>query len=243
MAERKGKLRIAALADMHVHENRRGEYHDLLADIARKADILVLCGDLTNRGTPGEAEALAEELSAARNLRVLGVLGNHDFESGQQAEVRHILCAAGVTLLEGEPQEIGEIGFAGAKGFCGGFGRNQLAPWGEDMIKQFVRETVDESLALESDLGKLRTPKKVAVLHYAPVPDTVVGEPPEIFPFLGASRLAEPADRFDVDLVFHGHAHRGSHTGKTVKGIPVYNVALPLMQHIKPDEPYCLLEL
>jgi Icc-related predicted phosphoesterase len=146
-------------------------------------------------------------------------------------------------MLEGEPCEIGSVGFAGIKGFCGGFGRHMLAPWGEEIVKLFVRETIDEALQLESELGKLRTEFRIAVLHYAPVRDTVEGEPPEIFPFLGASRLAEPVDRFEVTAVFHGHAHHGSPEGRTTGGVPVYNVSLPLMRRVNPERPYYLLEL
>ena len=243
MAEKDKKIRIAAVADIHVTENARGTYHDLLADICQKADILVLAGDITNRGLPREAEILVEELATACRMPVVGVLGNHDFECGQQEEVSRILCQAGVIMLDDQPAEIQGVGFAGAKGFCGGFARHALAPFGEEMIKTFVRETLDETLRFESALARLRTEHKIAVLHYAPIRDTVEGEPLEIFPFLGSSRLAEPIDRFGVTAVFHGHAHNGSPRGKTLGGIPVYNVAFPIMRTVSPEQPYLLLTL
>lgn len=236
------KMRIAAVGDIHVGESSGGACRRLLSDMCGRADVLLLCGDLTNRGLPREAEVLAEELAVCR-IPILAVLGNHDFECGQQEEVKHIICHAGVKMLDDEPCEIENVGFAGVRGFCGGFDRHMLAPWGEQMIKSFVRETIDETLLLESGLAKLRTEHKIAVLHYAPVRKTVEGEPPEIFPFLGSSRLAEPIDRFGVATAFHGHAHNGSPEGKTLTGIPVYNVALPLMRRANPEQPYFLLEL
>lgn len=237
-----GKVRVAALGDIHVREGDGALYRDLLADISQNADILVLCGDLTNRGLPNEAETLAEELRSCK-IPVVGVLGNHDFECGHQDEVKHIICQAGMILLEDEPHEIMGVGFAGVKGFCGGFDGHSLAPFGEESIKNFVHETVDETLRLESGLARLRTQHKVAVLHYAPVRDTVLGEPPEIFPFLGSSRLAEPIDRYDVSFVVHGHAHHGAHVGKTIKGIPVYNVAHAIMREIDEQRPYLVVDL
>jgi Icc-related predicted phosphoesterase len=164
-------------------------------------------------------------------------------ESGQTDELVTTLCSGGLTILDNEPIEIDTVGFAGTKGFCGGFDRHALAPWGEATIKEFVRETIDEALKLESGLGRLRTPHRIGVLHYAPVRATVEGEPPEIFAFLGSSRLAEPLDRFDVDACVHGHAHNGSFEGRTAKGIPVFNVAMPIMRSRDPAHPYHLIEL
>jgi len=243
MTETESRVRVAALGDIHVGETAGGALRDLLTDISRNADVLALCGDVTNRGRAREAEALAEELVAACKIPVVAVLGNHDFECGEHEEVRNILCHAGVSLLEDNPCEVHGIGFAGVTGFCGGFDRHALAPFGEDLIKRFVRETVDETLRLESGLARLRTQYKVAVLHYAPVRDTVEGEPPEIFPFLGSSRLAEPIERFEVTAVVHGHAHSGTFQGKTLSGVPVYNVAYAIMQRVSPERPYLVLEL
>jgi Icc-related predicted phosphoesterase len=167
----------------------------------------------------------------------VAVLGNHDFESGKQNEVRAILSEAGVVVLDGDTHEVGEVGFVGVKGFCGGFGRRTLEPWGEPMIKEFVREALNEGIKLESGLARLRTTHRVALLHYSPIESTVVGEPLEIYPFLGSSRLEEPLNRYAVAVAFHGHAHRGALEGRTREGIPVYNVAAPLLRRTTPDAP------
>lgn len=169
------------------------------------------------------------ELAEAK-VPTIAVLGNHDFESGEQDEVKRILIEGGVHVLDGDAHEVGGVGFAGVKGFGGGFGQRALGPWGEDAIKRFVQEAVDESLKLEAALARLRTPIRVVLLHYAPVEDTVRGEPPTIYPFLGSSRLEEPIDRYHAHAVFHGHAHSGSPDGRTKGGIPVYNVSLPLLR-------------
>jgi Icc-related predicted phosphoesterase len=165
------------------------------------------------------------------------VLGNHDMESGHTEEVKKILADAGVILLDGDAQEVAGIGFAGVKGFAGGFGPRALGPWGEEAIKIFVHEAVNEALKLEAALARLRTPHRIAVLHYAPVVDTVLGEPLEIYPFLGSSRLEDPLNRYPVSAVFHGHAHRGSLEGRTREGSPVYNVAMPLLARAFPGQP------
>ncbi|MGH2448713.1 MAG: metallophosphoesterase family protein [Chloroflexota bacterium] len=234
--------KVAAVADLHVREGVEESWRDVLADIANAADILVLAGDLTNRGLPGEAKILARELEHYR-LPVVAVLGNHDFESGQQEEVRRILARSGVRMLQDEAAEIDDVGFAGVKGFAGGFDTHMLEPWGEQMVKDFVFETVNEAMRLEGALATLRTPKKIAVLHYAPISETVEGEPEVIFPFLGSSRLVEPICRFDVSAVFHGHAHHGKPKGKTANGIAVYNVSLPLLLATRPDQPFALVEV
>jgi Icc-related predicted phosphoesterase len=191
---------------------------------------------LTDYGLPEEAQVLAKELTAA-TLPTVAVLGNHDYEAGKQDEIRQILVDAGVRILDGDTCEIEGVGFAGVKGFAGGFGRATLGFWGEDAIKRFVQEALDEALKLESALARLRTAHKVAVLHYAPIQATVEGEPPEIFPFLGCSRLEGPLTRYPVDVVFHGHAHHGAPEGRTNNGTPVYNVALQLMRDAFPDRP------
>jgi Icc-related predicted phosphoesterase len=177
-------------------------------------------------------------------LPVIAVLGNHDYEGGQAPEIRRILNEAGVTVLDGEATEVHGVGFAGVKGFAGGFGRGALGPWGEQAIKSFVQEAVDESLKLESALARLRTPHRIAILHYAPIRATVEGEPPEIFPYLGSSRLEEPINRYRVNAVFHGHAHRGAPEGRTATGVPVFNVAMPLLARLNPTRsPYVIWEL
>ncbi|MGV3654606.1 MAG: metallophosphoesterase family protein [Noviherbaspirillum sp.] len=230
------KLRLAAVGDIHCEKNSSGQLREFFRQAGDAADVLLLCGDLTDYGLPEEAHILAEELSVVR-IPMVGVLGNHDFESGKETEVCKILAEAGVRLLDGEACEIEGLGIAGAKGFAGGFGRHTLGPWGESMIKQFVNEAIHEALKLESALAKMRASQRIAILHYAPIEGTVRGEPPEIFPYLGTSRLEEPLIRHPVSAIFHGHAHRGSLEGKTVNGTPVYNVARPLLQRSHPERP------
>jgi Icc-related predicted phosphoesterase len=236
-ARAKGRVvRVGAVADLHCSRQSQGLLAPLLARAAELVDVLLLGGDLTDYGLPEEAHVLARELSAVK-VPLIGVLGNHDFESNKQDEVRHILVEAGLTLLDGDACEVKGVGFAGVKGFAGGFGRGTLGAWGEEIIKHFVREAIDETLKLEAALARLRTPHRIALLHYAPVEATVEGEPREIFPFLGCGRLCEPLNRYKVTAVFHGHAHRGSPEGTTGEGIPVYNVSLPLLRRQFPDRP------
>ncbi|HEX8915906.1 MAG TPA: metallophosphoesterase [Humisphaera sp.] len=235
--QQKQVVRVAAVGDLHCTDKARGLFQPLLQKITESADVLVLCGDLTDYGLPAEAKVLAAELSAAK-LPTLAVLGNHDFESGQVDEVKHILSdQAGVMFLDGDAREVKGIGFAGGKGFGGGFGRGTLGAWGERAVKLFVQEAIDEQMKLESALARLRTTKRVAVLHYAPIKATVENEPVEIFPWLGCSRLEEPINRYPVTAVVHGHAHNGTPEGKTSGGVPVYNVALPLMRKSFPNNP------
>jgi Icc-related predicted phosphoesterase len=228
--------RVAALADLHCTKTSHGVFQPLFARIADSADVALIAGDLTDYGLPEEAAVLARELAALR-IPTAAVLGNHDFESGKSAEVTQILTDAGLIVLDGDACELAGIGIAGVKGFGGGFGRRALGPWGESIIKQFVREAVDEALKLEAALARLRTTQLVALLHYSPIQQTVEGEPPEIFPFLGSSRLEEPIGRYPVSMVFHGHAHRGQLEGKTTTGVPVYNVSMPLLTRSFADRP------
>ena len=230
-------VRIAAMGDVHCTRDAAGTLRQLFAAAAEAADVIALCGDLTDYGLAAEAEVLAAELSAAAGTPVVAVLGNHDHESGDPATVTRILTDAGVKLLDGDAVEIDGIGFAGVKGFGGGFGTGALGYWGEPANKAFVQEALDEALKLESALARLRTERRVALLHYAPVRDTVEGEPPEIFPFLGSSRLEEPLSRYSVTAIFHGHAHRGTPEGRTTAGVPVYNVAIPLLRERFVDHP------
>jgi len=236
MTHNRARRRLAAIADIHCTKKTVEKTRSLLSAMADAADIILLGGDLCDTGLPEEAEILAKELTPLR-IPVVAVLGNHDFEAGKAVEIVDILSNAGVNLLDGKSCEIYGIGFAGAKGFAGGFGERALQPWGESTIKAFVHEAVAEALKLESALAGLRTPERVALLHYAPILDTVVGEPPEIFPFLGSSRLEDPLNRYPVTAVFHGHAHRGAPKGATKSGIPVYNVAKPVLQSTFPDRP------
>ena len=231
-----GTVRIAALADLHCTKASQGAFQPLFARIADSADLLLLAGDLTDYGLPEEARVLAKEVTALR-IPAVAVFGNHDIESSKQDEVRQILSDAGVTILDGDACEIKGVGVAGVKGFGGGFGKRALGPWGEQIIKQFVHEAVNEALKLEAALARLRTKTLIALLHYSPVEATVQGEPPEIYPFLGSSRLEEPLGRYPVSLVLHGHAHRGQPQGATKNNVPVYNVSMPLLTRLFPDRP------
>jgi Icc-related predicted phosphoesterase len=229
-------VRVAALADLHCTKSSQGAFQPLFARISEAADVLLVAGDLTDYGLPEEARVLAKELASLR-IPIAAVLGNHDLESGKADEVRAILCDAGVAILDGETCELQGIGIAGIKGFGGGFGKRALGPWGETIIKQFVREAVDEALKLEAAMARLRTNALIALLHYSPIEQTVQGEPLEIYPFLGSSRLEEPLTRYPVSMVFHGHAHRGQLEGRTKSGAPVYNVSMPLLTRAVPDRP------
>jgi Icc-related predicted phosphoesterase len=244
VAQPSGTVRIAALADLHFGRAAEPELRQALAQASRDCQVMVLCGDLTDHGLPEEAQGLARELRQTVGVPVIAVLGNHDFEAGKPAEVRQILVESGVTMLDGEACEVAGVGFAGVKGFAGGFGKRALGPWGEDIVKAFVHEAVGEALKLESALARLRRKPRIAILHYSPIQTTVEGEPPEIFPFLGSSRLEEPLARYPVDAVFHGHAHRGRPEGRTASGLPVYNVCFSLLQQAFPAQPpYRIIEV
>ncbi len=230
-------VRIAAMSDIHYGKTSHGKLHQVFTQVTENADVLVLCGDMTDYGLPEEARVLAKDLTGAVRIPIVGVLGNHDYEAAQEDEVTKILSDAGMRVLDGDSVEVHGVGFAGVRGFCGGFGRGALGAWGERVIKQFVHEAIEEALKLENALAKLNTPSRIAVLHYAPVRETVEGEPEEIFAFLGSSRLEEPLNRYPVDVVFHGHAHGGRFEGRTSGGVPVYNVAAPLLQRRPGDGP------
>jgi Icc-related predicted phosphoesterase len=236
-------MRIAATADLHFGKASPSVLQPLLSQITTEADVLVVAGDLTDYGTADEARNFAKEIAVGVKIPIVAVLGNHDFESGAEAEIQRILVDQGVYVLDGGTCEVQGVGFAGIKGFAGGFGRRALGPWGEPIIKQFVHEAVNEALKLESALARLRTDKKIVVMHYAPVQSTVEGEPCEIYPYLGCSRLEEPLTRYSVTAVLHGHAHNGALEGRTSTDVPVYNVAYPLMRKLTPERPFRLLEI
>lgn len=243
MAAEQQVVRLAAVADIHCGKQSQGALQPLFTQMQQQADVVALCGDLTDYGLPDEAQILIREMSVLK-IPVVAVLGNHDFESGKQQEISDILCEAGVTMLDGSSCEVHGVGFAGTKGFGGGFGSRTLGLWGEEATKLFVREALDEALKLESALARLRTSQRIALLHYSPIKETVEGEPPEIFPFLGTSRLEEPLTLYPVAAIFHGHAHKGSPQGHTAHGIPVYNVSLPLLHTSFPDQsPFHLMEI
>ena len=227
-------LRIAALGDTHCRKTSAGELQSLFKEIAGCADVMLICGDLTDNGTAEEAHVLLKELPAVK-IPTLAILGNHDYESGKADELKDVFTEGGITVLDGESVEIEGIGFAGAKGFAGGFGKSALGPWGENAIKVFVHAAVDEALKLEAALARLHTELKVCLLHYSPIQETVEGERREIYAFLGSSRLEEPINRHGVSVVFHGHAHVGTPAGRSATGIPVYNVAIPLLRAKVPE--------
>src|SRR5215470_9199286 len=235
-------MRIAATADLHFSPANQAALRDQLSNVRDQADVLVLAGDLTNYGQPAEMDPL---LNALVRLRVptIAVLGNHDFESGQEQELMKMMSAAGIKVLDGSAYERDGVGFAGTKGFVGGFGRGVLTAFGEPEIKAFVRASIDESLKLERAMSQLRTQKRVVVLHYSPISATVQGEAAEIYPFLGTSRLAEVVDRHGADLVVHGHAHHGTLQGKTTGGVPVHNVAITLLQAQQPSAVYKVFDI
>jgi Icc-related predicted phosphoesterase len=241
-SEANGKLRVAAIGDLHVQEDSVAPYREMFTEISNAADVLVLCGDLTNFGKTREAEILADDIKSC-TIPVVGVLGNHDYECGQPDKVCEILTAAGMKVLNEQAVEIEGVGFAGVKGFMGGFGRGELAPFGEPIAKAFVDEVMNESRKLENQLRTLRTDRSVAVLHYSPIEETIEGEPPAIFQYLGSQRLCEPIDRFDhVKAVVHGHAHHGTYEGRTPLGRPVYNVAQFVLRPLF-GKPYVVLEI
>lgn len=235
-------MRIAAVADLHCGLADRERIRMRLNALPAHADVLLLGGDLTDYGKPQELEVLISQLLRLR-LPIISVLGNHDYESGQAPELLQRLRQVGIKTLDGEPYERDGVGFAGVKGFCGGFGRGELTSFGEPEIKAFVQASLEESLRLERALARLRQDKRIVLLHYAPLAATAEGEAREIYPFLGCSRLSDVCDRFGATAIFHGHAHHGCLEARTRGGIPVYNVALPLLLAQTPPQSFRLLEV
>jgi len=222
-------MKIAATADLHFTPQSYDRIREAMNRVREDADVLVLAGDLTNFGKPEEMESLLNALVRLR-VPIIAVLGNHDFESGQNEQLIKMMVTEGIKVLDGSSYERDGVGFAGTKGFFGGFGRGALTAFGEPAVKQFVQAGIDEAMKLERALSQVRTEKRVVVTHYAPIAETVQGEPSEIYPYLGSSRLAEVIDRFGAVLAIHGHAHHGQAQGRTTGGVPVYNVALNLCQ-------------
>lgn len=235
-------MRIAATADLHFTGALHSALLDQLAQVRESADVLAVAGDLTNFGRPDEMEPLLNVIVRSR-IPTIMVLGNHDYESGRQEELTKMMATAGIKVLDGTAYERDGVGFAGTKGFPGGFGRGVLTAFGEPEVKQFVQASIDETLKLERAMSQLRARKRVVVLHYSPIAATVQGEAAEIFPFLGTSRLAEVVDRHGADMVVHGHAHNGQLEGRTTGGIAVYNVAITLLQAREPRAPYRVFDI
>jgi Icc-related predicted phosphoesterase len=246
MQEDRKITRIAAVGDIHVRESDHGKWAEYFREVSRQADVLLICGDLTDTGDEGEAQVLSDELKSC-TIPVVAVLGNHDYEKGRHKLIRQMIQRENVHILDGEAVIIGDVGFAGVKGFGGGFDKYMLSMFGEGAMKSFVQEAVDEALHLERALTRLdaeRTDlKKIAVMHYSPTKDTVIGEPEEIFPFLGSSRLAEPLIRQNVHAAFHGHAHIGKLEGEISGKIKVYNVAVPILLQAGYKVPYFLFNV
>lgn len=242
MAEN-GKFRLAAAADLHQRQEQHGRFREFVKAVNGEAQGLVLAGDLTDHGLPDEAKALAEALSQLR-VPCAAVLGNHDFDANQVKEIVRILNEVKVVVLDGDHAIFDKtLGIAGVKGFAGGFDRGILQAFGEPAVKAFVQEGVNEGLKLEAALAQLDTPKKVVLLHYAPISATTDGEHPEVRSYLGTTRLAAPCDAFGALAVFHGHAHHGAPEGRTPGGIPVYNVAMPVLKRIGAEKRFVVVEL
>lgn len=234
-------LRVAAVGDVHFAEDSCGRMRPHWCHVHEHADVLLLCGDLTNVGNTAQALVLAEELRCV-NVPVVAVLGNHDYHAGQPGQVRRALEQVGVTVLEGESTTLsvgGEtLAIAGTKGFGGGFPGACGHAFGEPEMKAFMHVTERCAETLEANLRSLRADYRIALLHYSPVKDTLQGERLEIYPFLGSYRLAEALDHGGADLAIHGHAHHGAEKGVTTRGIPVRNAAMPLIKR-----PYTVYEL
>lgn len=235
-------MKIAAIGDIHTDESSQGKLQKIFSQLPEKADILVLCGDLTANGYLTEAQILVNELSFLK-IPIIGVLGNHDFDHKQQNGITAFLEQNHIKILDGEYYILDDVGFIGAKGFCGGFDEYMTTAFGEEIYRQFATESINESLKLENALSRLPVKHKVVILHYSPIRETVVGEHSEIIPFLGSTHLAEPLDNFGVEVAFHGHAHHGKPEGKTLKGTPVFNVSFPLLEKLHPGHPFLLFQL
>jgi Icc-related predicted phosphoesterase len=238
-----GTVRIAAVGDFHCGQDDVGLYRELFTRVNEEADVLVLTGDLTRWGALSEYKVVVGELADV-TVPIVAVLGNHDYESGDVEEGSRTLRGRGVHLLCGDTFELNSVvGFAGVKGFMGGFGRGMLTPFGEPETKAFVKATLNEVHALELALRRLSTPVRVAILHYAPIAATVHGEPEAIQTYLGTDRLAEPLDRYGAAVAFHGHAHSGTLRGNTLGGVPVFNVSLPLLRKERPGAMYYIYDV
>ena len=226
-------IRIAAVGDVHLAPDVRGRIRPHLDRIGEHADVLLLAGDLTQHGMLPEAEVVAGEF-ANLDIPVVAVLGNHDHQCDMPDEITALLRASGMTVLEGSGVVLelpgGRLGIGGTKGFGGGFPNRCGTEFGEPEMKAFVRHSRKLAEAMGEALRGLDADFRVALTHYSPAAETLAGEPPEIYPFLGSYFLAEAADSANADLCGHGHAHAGPECGVTPGGAPVRNVALPVLQ-------------
>ncbi len=235
-------MKVAAVADIHLKaEDHQKNVHQFSV-VNDLADVLIIAGDFTNHGMPDEMRACLAVLEHV-HVPIISVLGNHDHESGHQDELAGMLRLAGVHLLDGQCHEVDGVGFAGTKGFCGGFAPYELMPFGESGIKTFVEIAEREAIKLDYSLAQLHTPIKVAITHYAPIKETVIGEPEPIFPFLGSSRLQRALDRHKPALALHGHAHKGTFAAESTTGTPIYNVALHLLRARGEQHPFAIFNL
>ncbi len=241
MANSSSQLRIAAVGDIHFTEGLAGALRTQFERLRDEADILLLAGDLSNMGRPSEIEALLDELSGVQ-VPIVAVLGNHDYQSDAVQIIAALIEDRGVHLLDGTRVVVGigdrSLGIVGVKGFCGGFAPHLVNAFGEPELKALIAESVHEAKKLEAALDDLQADVRIALLHYAPIPETLGDEPAEIHAFLGSSLLLQPLEEARVHTVFHAHAHLGRHEGHTPGGIPVYNVAMPVMRR-----PYCIVTL
>ena len=237
-------MRIAAVADLHVRAGDEERVRGMFATVHEEADVLVLAGDLTDHGRPGETESLVRGLHEV-GVPVVAVLGNHDHEAGNERDMMRMLGSSGIHILDRRrPTAIVDgIGFAGVKGFGGGYGQRLVRGFGEDSLKAFVSASVVEAEALRSALLSLTTTTKVAVLHYSPIEATIEGETRDIWSFLGTSRLEAAIDEGHASLCIHGHAHHGALEGATARGAPVRNVSLPVLREAGVERPYLLLDV
>lgn len=234
-------MKLAAVADIHLNGQDQEKNIRAFSAVNELADALVIAGDFTDHGTPDQMRGCLAVLEHI-HIPIVGVLGNHDHESGHQDELAGMLRVAGVHLLDGHCFEVDGVGFAGTKGFAGGFAPHELMPFGEGGIKEFVQIAEREAIKLDYGLAQLKTNIKIAITHYAPIKDTVVGEPEPIFPFLGSSRLKRALDHHKPKLALHGHAHRGTFAAETEQGVRVYNVALHILRERGEQHPFTLFE-
>ncbi len=235
-------MKILAIGDIHCRLDTTDLVQKLIGELGHDFDVMLLAGDLTDNGLVEEAEVLMTQLKGY-SMPVITILGNHDHEKGKAEQITNVVREAGHIVLDGTGCEVGNVGFVGTKGFCGGFDENLVAPFGESALKTFIRTSIDEALRLENAISKLiNCEHKVVLLHYSPIKATLIGEPTEIFPFLGTSWLADAVDRRGADVILHGHAHHGSPFGRTRGNIPVHNVSR-FVQLEATGKPYCMLEL